>query len=248
LVTDYYAVLRVSPDADQATIWRAFRRRAAQCHPDCGGSHRDMVQVNEAWAILSDPRARARYDESRRPTTSLAVRQSFEFDQERAREQAEHYPRRWSEYEQWLNRLAADFASAEYDSVEGVAGIPIPTVTNSVSAAVLIGTCAVAGAAVAIWLIWTMEHRDIWTYVFSAAIVGTGGAWLGYYLHDAIRTGIGRGVDSPLKGSPAGRAQPADIVVACAQCGQRLRFPRLTDALDATCPRCRSRFELPPAI
>ena len=248
MATDYYAVLGTSPDADQATIWRAFRRRAAQCHPDCGGSHRDMVLVNEAWAILSDPRARARYDESRRPTTSQSVRQSFERDQVRARQQAEQYPRRWSEYELWLNRLAADFASAEYDSMEGFAGIPLPTAMNSVSAAILIGTGAVAGAAVAIWLIWTTEQRDFWTYVVSAAIVGTGGAWLGYYLHDAIRSGIGRGTHSPHKDSPVGHArETADIVVACGQCGQRLRFPRVTSALDATCPRCRSRFELPPA-
>jgi hypothetical protein len=248
VITDYYAVLGVSSEADQSTIWRAFRRRAAQCHPDCGGSHQDMVLVNEAWAILSDPEKRAHYDESRRPATSLAVRQSFERDQAEARNQAERYPRRWAEYESWLNRLAADFASAQYDSMEGVAGMPFPTASNSVSAALLIGAGAFAGASVAIWLIWTMEHRDFWTYAFSAAVVGTGGAWLGYYLHDLIRSGIAPDLSATVRHAAACVNEPADITVACGRCGQRLRFPRLARTLDATCPRCRNRFELPPAM
>src|SRR5687767_7415351 len=111
MIADYYSVLGVPPAADQVMIWRAFRRRAAQCHPDCGGSHQDMVLINEAWAILSDPEKRAHYDAARRPATSLVVRQSFERDQKDARSQAEQYPPRWTDYENWLDRVAADFAS-----------------------------------------------------------------------------------------------------------------------------------------
>jgi len=246
VVTDYYSILRVSPNADQATIWRAFRRRAAQCHPDCGGTHQDMVLVNEAWAFLSDPQKRAHYDATLQPATSLVVRQSFERDQREARNQAEQYPRRWAEYESWLNRVAGDFASAQYDSGDGVAGIPFPTATNSISAGLFIGTGTLAGASLAVWLIWTMEHRDFWTYAFSAAVVGTGGAWLGYYLHDLIRSGIGPAYLATASPDAAGVTQPADITVACGRCGQQLRFPRLAHTLDATCPRCRYRFELPP--
>jgi hypothetical protein len=246
---DYYSILGISPDADREAIWRAFRRRAAECHPDRGGSHRDMVLINEAWTILSDPVARARFDESRRQAASLAVRQAFEQDQRQAREQAEQYPRQWTEYEKWLDSVSADIGAARYGSMEGFAGIPLPTVSNSLSAAILVGTGAVAGAAVAIWLIWTMEQRDLYTYVVSAIIVATGGAWLGLYMHNLLRFGMNSDVKATSSKPPAKDVgiQPAGVVVACAGCGQRLRLPRTTSVLAVTCPRCRSRFDMPPA-
>jgi hypothetical protein len=246
VITDYYSVLGVPPDADPSTLWRAFRRRAAQCHPDCGGSHQDMVLINEAWAILSDPEKRAHYDAARRPATSLVVRQSFEREQAEARNQAEHYPRHWTEYESWLNHLAADFAAVKYDSGEGIGGMPFPTATNSISGALFIGTGALSGAAVSTWLLWTMEQGNLPFYLFSAAIVGTGGAWLGYFLHDLIRSGFAPAFSAAASPVAAGATQPADITVACGHCGQRLWFPRLERTLVATCPRCRNRFELPP--
>ena len=55
---DYYTILGVSPTADLETIHLAFRQKAAQCHPDHGGSHERMVEVNTAWEVLSDPELR----------------------------------------------------------------------------------------------------------------------------------------------------------------------------------------------
>jgi hypothetical protein len=121
---------------------------------------------------------------------SILFRRPGNRDQGRAQQQAEQYPRRWSEFDTWLDRQAADFTAAEYDSMEGIAGIPLPTAANSVFAAILICSGVLAGAGVAIWLVWTMEQRDFGAYLVSAAIVGTGGAWLGYYVHDSIRSGL----------------------------------------------------------
>jgi curved DNA-binding protein CbpA len=49
---DYYQVLGVDLNASFETIRDAYRQRAMKCHPDRGGSHQQMVLINEAWEIL----------------------------------------------------------------------------------------------------------------------------------------------------------------------------------------------------
>jgi molecular chaperone DnaJ len=68
---DYYAVLGVSPDADQSAIKRAFRARAAELHPDVSDepdAAERFREVAEAYETLSRPDARARYDRERART------------------------------------------------------------------------------------------------------------------------------------------------------------------------------------
>jgi len=63
-----YAVLGVDPQADTATIRRAYRALAHRHHPDFGGNTHQMVVINDAWHTLRDPERRARYDlQLRRP-------------------------------------------------------------------------------------------------------------------------------------------------------------------------------------
>ena len=59
----HYDVLGVAPDADVAAVRRAYLELARVHHPDAGGGDADrMLRLNEAWAVLGDPVARARYD------------------------------------------------------------------------------------------------------------------------------------------------------------------------------------------
>jgi len=63
---DPYAQLGVPRDADDATIKKAWRRKARECHPDRNPDDphatTKMQLVQEAYEILSDPERRARYD------------------------------------------------------------------------------------------------------------------------------------------------------------------------------------------
>jgi len=62
---DPYETLGVARDADADTIKRAYRRASKGAHPDReGGSHRHQQEVNDAYAVLSDPKRRARFDAS----------------------------------------------------------------------------------------------------------------------------------------------------------------------------------------
>jgi molecular chaperone DnaJ len=62
---DYYEVLGVTRDVDDTELKRAFRELARKFHPDVNqGQHAEdrFKEANEAYAVLSDPKARARYD------------------------------------------------------------------------------------------------------------------------------------------------------------------------------------------
>jgi molecular chaperone DnaJ len=60
---DYYDILGVTRGADPTTLKNAYRKLAKQYHPDCeGGCEQTFKEINEAYAILSDPEKRAQYD------------------------------------------------------------------------------------------------------------------------------------------------------------------------------------------
>jgi curved DNA-binding protein CbpA len=63
----YYDLLGLSPRAQPASVRSAYRRLAQQYHPDKmpgnANAQHVMAALNEAYAVLSDPQQRARYDE-----------------------------------------------------------------------------------------------------------------------------------------------------------------------------------------
>ncbi len=68
---DLYELLEVSPRASEQVIQAAYRVLARQSHPDANpelvdaAAERRIRQLNAAYEILSDSRARARYDHER---------------------------------------------------------------------------------------------------------------------------------------------------------------------------------------
>lgn len=63
---DFYDILGVHRGADAATLKSAYRRLVKQCHPDANQddpkAEARFKEVSEAYAILSDPDKRAKYD------------------------------------------------------------------------------------------------------------------------------------------------------------------------------------------
>jgi hypothetical protein len=109
MILDYYKILQINPDANIETIKTAYRSRALVCHPDRGGSHEQMVLVNEAFQILSNPITRARYDAARLNFENEEYVREAETNSKEAREQAEQYPRDWDEFETWMDSVINDF-------------------------------------------------------------------------------------------------------------------------------------------
>ncbi|KAF9465650.1 hypothetical protein BDZ94DRAFT_1296411 [Collybia nuda] len=59
---DYYKILGVPRDCNEADIKKAYRRESLKHHPDKGGDEEKFKLVVEANAVLSDPQRRERYD------------------------------------------------------------------------------------------------------------------------------------------------------------------------------------------
>jgi molecular chaperone DnaJ len=64
---DYYELLGITPDADDADLRRAWREVAKRWHPDRAGADTTFIfqKLLAAYNVISDPRARAAYDRER---------------------------------------------------------------------------------------------------------------------------------------------------------------------------------------
>lgn len=63
---DYYEALGVEQSADAATLKKAYRKLAMECHPDrnqgCSDSEQRFKEISEAYDVLRDDQKRAAYD------------------------------------------------------------------------------------------------------------------------------------------------------------------------------------------
>ncbi len=195
MLPDYYRVLSLLPTATAAEIRQAYRRLAAQRHPDQGGSHAAFLELSEAYLVLSDPATRQRYDEARQSQTKPELQEAVTADRVQARRRAEQYPRDSSDLDQWLDAVARDFQNARYSSPDGY----FPKVDNSVSgtafavAGGLLGA-VFSGALVVLYLVSKPEFRNVgWLLqprvLAILSIPAAAGAWAGVKLHQAIGGG-----------------------------------------------------------
>jgi len=62
---DYFNILGVAPGATDEEIKKAYRSLAMKHHPDRGGDQAMFQEIQEAYAVLSDPQKRSEWDMQR---------------------------------------------------------------------------------------------------------------------------------------------------------------------------------------
>lgn len=74
---NHWAVLGLQPGADAVALKRAFRQQARRWHPDLNGNdpqaEEQFKAVNEAYAVLSDPRRRQQWEAGLDDSSAAAV-------------------------------------------------------------------------------------------------------------------------------------------------------------------------------
>lgn len=111
-ITDYYRILGVTYDADMVSIRTAYLKEAMIRHPDRGGSHSLFLELSEAYGILSDPQLRQDYDYARMHPRDTCAQKKAAAERTQAREQAQSYPQKWENFENWSKDLFATMEMA----------------------------------------------------------------------------------------------------------------------------------------
>ena len=240
---DYYRILGVDQNADLAQIKLAFRKKALQHHPDRGGTHADMVKINEAWEVLSNAQQRKQYDELLRN----GVRDKGFFAA--ANERAQTYERSWEKFDSVLSAIGRDFANANYGSAKFLM-FNMPTGEGSFTAWVFIIVGGLVGLSIGLCIafpIASVKHENSfvkWKVLLVIAVgAAASGAWLAQMLHQNIRDTLKR---STVPGKPTAKTRASESThkrTACPSCDQQLKLPPLGKQLSVTCPSCRHNFE-----
>ena len=139
---NYYKILEVEPDSDFSRIKRAFRKKALEHHPDRGGTHAEMVKINEAWEVLSNAQLRRQYDNLL--NNGNLDSQFFET----ANQRAQTYEKSWDKFDKWLSAIGRDFANAQYGSTKFTM-YSLPSVKGSLTARIFILTGGFIGLCIA---------------------------------------------------------------------------------------------------
>jgi len=256
--TDYWAILGLEPGADAATLKRAFREKARRWHPDLNGSdpiaEERFKQVNEAYAVLSDPRRRRAWERGEQAGTAPSSPPdpfatgfpSFEtyldrlFGRERspladAPETAstwgdgeESSPRTWNAGEPPSNRSAASVTASPPPPP------PVVAALDSESVVALTPDQALHGSQVALELPDGLVVEvatpplagDGWRLRLAGVTPGGGD----HFLQLRVRTPEGLRIDGlrvtyPLELSPADAALGCQVIVPTLEGDVRLRIP-----------------------
>ena len=240
---DYYAILEVSVDATTEDIKKAYRAKAHRYHPDHGGSHEQMLLINEAFEVLSNPALRREYDYARAHAADSAAQRAAAANAAHAKAAAAQYPRDWATFEAWLNRLAADVQRAEYGQTGKLVGnMSFPTAGGSGSGWALIFFGALAGGVISVCLVspgnWVYQPSAL-VYAFRFVVGAFVGAWVGRSLHEFLKHKLSR---APHPLASAAVSTPHWRVLLCPRCSQQLRLPQASGRMQVTCPSCKQQF------
>lgn len=78
---DYFNILGIAPGASEDEIKKAYRSLAMVHHPDRGGDQSKFQEVQEAYAVLSDPQKRAEWEMNRQGRNPFSQgRGGFDFN------------------------------------------------------------------------------------------------------------------------------------------------------------------------
>lgn len=141
---DYYSLLELQEKATQEDVKIAFREQALKWHPDQNvgtDTNKRMQEINEAYLILKDPEARARYNIEYTLFQRTQQKEQFQQQQKTPREKAKPSQQQksnkgYSSYEypnytiqddilyKWINnarKQAVDLAKQTIEDFKGMA-------------------------------------------------------------------------------------------------------------------------------
>ncbi len=114
---NYYRILHVQPDAPSKIIEASYRTLMLKLrhHPDLGGDHWNASLINEAKAVLTDPKKRAEYD---RQLKSESLRSAAQTSRTTRQTEANHVHRSSKGYGTTFEQVCVFCATQCHRTVE----------------------------------------------------------------------------------------------------------------------------------
>jgi DnaJ-class molecular chaperone len=128
---DYYKILEVSQNASEAELKKAFREQAIKWHPDRNigvDTTSRMQDINEAYLILKDKDARARYDTEYSKymvyvSVIITKEDSNPFDAENEQKSPVDYKVEDDILERWINNAKRQAVSLAQQTIRDFKGV-----------------------------------------------------------------------------------------------------------------------------
>ena len=175
------------------------------------------------------------------------------------RRQAESYPRKWADFERWMNSVvddAGDGPNMERRSSMGL--LLFPRLARVYRGGCLYRNRRAVGRRIYTAVLSGAPPQSL-KFLFLLAVAG--GAWVGAKVHKFLRAAMGGDDRTGTTAGGQGTAKeggcangkdafqwPTDAetvqheALRCPTCGQTLRIPRLDKGIIVTCPKCKNKF------
>ncbi|MFT6443345.1 MAG: curved DNA-binding protein CbpA [Salibacteraceae bacterium] len=187
MIQDLYKILGLSPSANKEDIKKAYRKLALEWHPDKNKSpnaHEMFIKINEAYLILYDEQARAKYDkeyefffgkhqEAEQRKEDYKQKDSFAEDTHQKSKYTHTYNdpdlNNWSES---AKRQAGKYASMSFEEFGKLLGEVVKETGRQGITAIIYAVSGVIGASGFFYLIGGIRYGDIPQIILSIVFLG----------------------------------------------------------------------------
>lgn len=187
MIQDLYKILGLSPSATKEEIKKAYRKLALEWHPDKNKStnaHEMFIKINEAYLILYDEQARAKYDkeyefffgkqrEAEQWKEDYKQEDSFAEDTQKQSKYTHTYNdpdlNNWSES---AKRQAGKYASMSFEEFGKLVGEVVKETGRQGFTAIIYAVSGVIGASGFFSLIGGIRYGDIPQIILSIVFLG----------------------------------------------------------------------------
>lgn len=188
MIQDHYQILGLSPSATKEEIKKAYRKLALEWHPDKNKSpnaHEMFIKINEAYLILYDEQARAKYDKeydfffgkyqekTEQPKGDYTKEEPFtEKTQQKSKHTHAYNDPDLNNWTESAKRQAGKYASMSFEEFGKLLGEVVKETGRQGFTAIIYAVSGVIGASGFFSLIGGIRYGDIPQIILSIVLLG----------------------------------------------------------------------------
>ncbi|GAB1418488.1 hypothetical protein MASR2M12_12530 [Bacteroidales bacterium] len=187
MIQDHYKILGLSTSATKEEIKKAYRKLALEWHPDKNKSpnaHEIFIKINEAYLILYDEQARAKYDKeyefffgkqqkAEQPKEDYTQKEPFaEKTQQESKYTYSYNDPDLNNWSKSAKRQASKYASMSFEEFGKLLGEVVKETGRQGFTAIIYAVSGVIGASGFFSLIGGIRYGDIPQIMLSIVFLG----------------------------------------------------------------------------